>query len=334
MSDVRTLLPGRRWAAGRDRQLPVRRLIVAAVVVVTSATGLGACGGSSAHSNGVARTTTTTTSTTTVPPTTTTSTTTTSTTTVPPTTSTTRPGGPSVDGTQIDQLPKVPSATTNPGRPDLSTTSAQEAFLRGVFADIQSVWDRNFREAGLRYSPARLVLFHSEVNTACGEQSADVGPFYCSGDHTVYLDVRFFKAIEAQFGVSGDFAEAYVVAHEVGHHIQNLLQITHRVAAATQAHPELENRLSVATELQADCFAGVWAHSTYERNLLEPGDIEQALRAAEVVGDDFLARAAGQHASPDSFTHGSSAQRKHWFTTGFEEGRPDACDTFSDLNNL
>jgi len=270
-------------------------------------------------------------------PTTTTSTTST---TVPPSTSTSTsvptsvPSGPSLDGPRIDRLPRVPSATTNPSRPDLSTRSGQETFLRSVFADIQSVWNKNFQEAGLPYSPARLDLFSSEVRTACGEQSSDVGPFYCSGDHTVYLDISFFQAIERQFGVKGDFAEAYIVAHEVGHHVQALLGVTQRVAEATQADPPLQNRLSVAVELQADCFAGVWAHTAYERELLEPGDIEQALHAAEVVGDDFLARASGQHANPDAFTHGTSAQRKHWLTTGFEDGRPDACDTFSQLSSL
>jgi uncharacterized protein len=230
---------------------------------------------------------------------------------------------------EIDQLPPTSRPTTTPNRPDLSTSAGQATFLRQVFADVQEVWNEEFTVSGLSYSPARLVLFQSQVSTACGNESADVGPFYCSGDSTVYLDTRFFTSLAAQFGVTGDFAEAYVVAHEVGHHIQNLVGITSRVSAADQTNPSDSNALSVKVELQADCFAGVWAHSTYERKLLEPGDIEEALKAAQVVGDDFLARASGSAVDPDSWTHGSSAQRKQWFTTGYEDGAPDACDTFA-----
>jgi uncharacterized protein len=236
----------------------------------------------------------------------------------------------SVDGNEIDRLPTVPGPTTTPGAPDLSTATGQETFLQGVFADIQSVWQKDLSSAGVTYGPAKLVLFQSQVSTACGNESANVGPFYCSGDRTVYLDISFFTAIEAQFGVSGDFAEAYVVAHELGHHIQNLLGITARVASADRADPSQANALSVRVELQADCFAGVWAHSAYERTLLEPGDIDEALHAAQVVGDDFLAQASGASVvDPDSWTHGSSSQRQHWFTTGYEDGRPNACDTFA-----
>jgi predicted metalloprotease len=235
----------------------------------------------------------------------------------------------SINGSEIDQLPTVPGPTTTPHRPDLSTAAGQTTFLRQVFADIQSVWNDEFTASGLSYSPARLVLFQSQVSTACGHESANVGPFYCPVDSTVYLDTRFFQSLAAQFGVTGDFAEAYVVAHEVGHHIQNLVGITSRVGAADQAEPSASNSLSVRVELQADCFAGVWAHSTYERKLLEAGDIEEALNAAQVVGDDFLAHANGAAVDPDSWTHGSSAQRKQWFTTGYEDGIPDACDTFA-----
>jgi uncharacterized protein len=240
-----------------------------------------------------------------------------------------RPLDPSVDGTEIDQLPTAPSPTAPPAKPDLSTVAGQTAFLQQVFADIQSVWNSEFTTAGLPYSAARLVLFQSQVSTACGNESASVGPFYCPGDGTVYLDISFFKSLEAQFGTTGDFAEAYVVAHEVGHHIQNLTGISGRVAAADQANPANANALSVRVELQADCLAGVWAHSAYERDLLEPGDIEEALHAAQVVGDDFLAHASGAAVDPDSWTHGSSAQRQQWFTTGYEKGSPDDCDTFA-----
>lgn len=242
----------------------------------------------------------------------------------------TRPSpGASIDGPQIDQLPTAPGPSPQPSAPDLSTTAGQSTFLTQVFGDIQSMWEKEFAASGGTYTPAQLVLFHSQVASGCGIQSANVGPFYCSGDRKVYLDIQFFSAMEAQFGVSGDFAEAYVVAHEIGHHIQNLTGITSRVAAAERADPAQKNALSVEVELQADCLAGVWAHSAYQRNLLEPGDIEEALHAAQVVGDDFLANASGSSVTPDSWTHGSSAQRQHWFTTGYTDGRPAACDTFA-----
>jgi uncharacterized protein len=244
-------------------------------------------------------------------------------------TTTTGAPGKSVDGSEIDQLPTFPSPTKPPTTPDLSTPTGQATFLQQVFADIQTVWQQEFTASGLSYSPARLVLFQSQVTTACGIESAEVGPFYCSGDSTVYLDTQFFQSLATQFGVTGDFAVAYVVAHEVGHHIQNLVGITSRVGAADQANPSNKNALSVRVELQADCFAGVWAHSTYERKLLEPGDIDEALKAAQAVGDDFLARASGSAVDPDSWTHGSSAQRKQWLTTGYEDGTPDACDSFA-----
>ena len=243
-------------------------------------------------------------------------------------TTTTAPAGGSIDGSELDQLPTAPRPTTRPSTPDLSTTTGQKAFLKQVFADIQSVWSKEFTSTGRSYSSSHLVLFQSQVSTACGNESANVGPFYCSGDHTVYLDIQFFSSLARQFGATGDFAEAYVVAHELGHHIQNLLGITSRVAAADRANPSARNALSVRVELQADCFAGVWAHSTYERNLLETGDIQEALKAAQVVGDDFLAHASGTTVKPDSWTHGSSAQRQQWFTTGYKDGRPGACDTF------
>lgn len=236
----------------------------------------------------------------------------------------------SIDGPRVDRLPTVPRPTVRPGTPDLSTVAGQRTFLQNVFNDVQTMWENDLTAAGVPYVPAHLVLFEAQASTACGTESANVGPFYCAGDRTVYLDIRFFTAMEAQFGLKGDFAEAYVVAHEFGHHIQSLLGITARVAAAARSDPPQANALSVREELQADCFAGVWAHSTYVRTLLEPGDIGEALHAAQVVGDDFLAHASGATAvDPDSWTHGSSAQRQRWFTTGYEVGRPDACNTFT-----
>jgi uncharacterized protein len=169
-----------------------------------------------------------------------------------------------------------------------------------------------------------------EVHSACGTQSASVGPFYCPADHGVYLDTRFFDALGQSVGVRlGAFARAYVVAHEMGHHVQVLLGITGRVRAADQQDPAGTNARSVRLELQADCFAGIWKHATYERGQLTAADFEDALRAAAVVGDDFQQRRATGTIAPHDWTHGSSAQRQQWLTTGFEQGEPGACDTFA-----
>lgn len=210
-----------------------------------------------------------------------------------------------------------------------SSTDQVRQFISAVFTDAQRQWQRVFDDAGVTYHPARLVLFTSAVHTACGTESAKVGPFYCPADQTVYLDVSFFDQMERQFGVRGDFAQAYVVAHEVGHHIQVLTGVTAQVGRLRESVPDAANALSVRTELQADCYAGVWAHSTYQRGLLEPGDIEEALHAAAVVGDDFQQRAATGTVQPENWTHGSSAQRQQWFTTGYTTGDPARCDTFT-----
>ena len=232
------------------------------------------------------------------------------------------PQASSVNGTEFDNLPAVPEPTQPPSAPDLSTVAGQTVFLREVFTDIQAMWSKDFASAGDQYVPAKLKLFTKKVSTACGVEGTETGPFYCPGDRTVYLDISFFRAVEAEFGLSGDFAEAYVVAHEMGHHVQNLSGITGRVASLESSSPSSSNALSVDVELQADCLAGVWAHSAYQRDLLEPGDIEEALHAAQVVGDDYLAQAAGAPVDPDSWTHGSSAQRQRWFTTGYRERAP------------
>lgn len=246
------------------------------------------------------------------------------------TSTTSRHSGGNADGSEINKLPTSPSPSTKPTAPNLSTPAAQTAYLQSVFNDIQAMWQKEFTAAGATYLPARLNLFQAQVSTSCGVESATGGPFYCSGDKSVYLDIKFFAAMEKQFGVKGDFAQAYVVAHELGHHVQNLLGITNRVGALSSASPSQTNALSVRVELQADCFAGVWAHSVYQRTMLNPGDIDNALHAAEVVGDDFLANATGAtNVTPDTWTHGSSAQRQQWFTTGYENGRPSACDTFA-----
>jgi predicted metalloprotease len=192
------------------------------------------------------------------------------------------------------------------------------------------MWRREFQGSRLTYRPARLTIFSHQVRTACGPQSANVGPFYCPASSGVYLDVRFFDALVRKVRVPlGDFAQAYVVAHEVGHHVQTLLGITKRKAAADRRDPQGKNARSVRFELQADCFAGLWARSVYEQGAVSEADIRDALNAAAVVGDDFLSNAAGGTRPPEEWTHGSSAQRQRWFKTGFTEGDPAACDTFS-----
>lgn len=234
-----------------------------------------------------------------------------------------------LEGKDASQLPTVPAPTQQPSFPNPSTPQGQRQFITTVFNDVQKMWAREFDDAGLSYRSARLVIFTSNVSTSCGEQSSEVGPFYCPADQSVYLDLRFFTALEQQFGVTGDFSQAYVVAHEMGHHVQNLLGISRRVAVADQRDPSQANSRSVRVELQADCLAGVWAHSTYERDLLEPGDLQEALTAAAAVGDDFLQQLASGQVEPENWTHGSSSQRQRWLRTGFDTGSPAACDTYS-----
>jgi predicted metalloprotease len=235
----------------------------------------------------------------------------------------------SIEGDAVSRLPKV-AAATEPGRLAGSMDAADErAFLTSVFHDAEAMWTKEFAAAGIRYTPAQLTIFEDEVHTACGTQPATVGPFYCPADHGVYLDTRFFDALGQSVGVRlGAFARAYVVAHEVAHHVQVLLGITGRVRAADHQDPAGTNARSVRIELQADCFAGIWKHTTYERGQLAEADFADALRAAAIVGDDFQQRNATGTISPEDWTHGSSQQRQHWLTTGFEEGEPGACDTF------
>jgi predicted metalloprotease len=234
---------------------------------------------------------------------------------------------PTVQSAALRQLPQVPAPS---GPPPSSASAPQSQFLRNVFDDAQAMWRDEFSAANLAYRPARLTIFRHGVHTACGSQSANVGPFYCPASSGVYLDPAFFSALSAKVGVHlGDFAQAYVIAHEVAHHVQAVLGVLQQVAAADQQDPAGANARSVRVELQADCFAGVWAHSAYQRGALTQTDFADALRAAAVVGDDFLSRATtGVARPPESFTHGTSAQRQQWLTTGFQEGRPAACDTF------
>ncbi|HEY2240358.1 MAG TPA: neutral zinc metallopeptidase [Streptosporangiaceae bacterium] len=239
---------------------------------------------------------------------------------------------PSVSDGDATKLPTFPSATASPDLPAPDTASADQRFVAAVFSDAQEEWQKIFAKAGSQYQAARLVLFSSAVQTGCGTESSQVGPFYCPADGTVYLDTLFFKQMEAKYGVKGDFSQAYVVAHEFGHHIQNLTGVSTQVAQLSQQYPAQANGLSVRAELQADCYAGVWAHSTYTRGLLEPGDLDEALQAAATVGDDFLQKAATGSVQPEQWTHGSSAQRQKWLTIGYDKGEPSACDTFSVKN--
>ncbi len=204
-------------------------------------------------------------------------------------------------------------------------------FVSVVLADTEDTWTRVFAENGARYEPPTLVLFTGRVQSACGLTSAAAGPFYCPEDHHLYIDLSFYQELKQRFGAPGDFAQAYVIAHEVGHHVQNLLGISEEARRMRRGMSAAEaNALSVRIELQADCFAGVWGyHADRQRHLLEQGDIEEGLRAAAAIGDDRLQRQAGGVVNPDSFTHGTSEQRVRWFRTGLETGQVDSCDTFN-----
>ena len=204
-------------------------------------------------------------------------------------------------------------------------------FVSTVLADTEDVWTGIFKQGGATYNDPKLVLYRGAIRTGCGAGQAAMGPFYCPADQKVYIDLSFYETLKNQLGAPGEFAEAYVIAHEVGHHVQDELGITGRVDRARQQMGEAQaNALSVRVELQADCFAGVWAnHSQKERNTIEPGDIESAMNAAAKIGDDALQRNAGRAVVPESFTHGTSAQRQHWFMQGYQNGTVKSCDTFS-----
>ncbi len=203
-------------------------------------------------------------------------------------------------------------------------------FMSVVLADTEDVWGALFKGSGQTYQPPKLVLFSGAVESACGFAEAAMGPFYCPADHKLYLDMQFFNDLAQRHDAPGDFAQAYVVAHEVGHHVQTLLGISEQVhAARSRASTTEGNALQVKVELQADCFAGVWAHHAHkQRQILEPGDTAEALAAAAGVGDDRLQKQARGVVVPDSFTHGSSEQRMRWFSRGLQSGDPEQCDTF------
>jgi predicted metalloprotease len=212
--------------------------------------------------------------------------------------------------------------------PPAETTPEEErlvSFVSFVLDDAQNVWQQ---QMGSSYRPAKLVLFRDAVQSACGFAESATGPFYCPGDEKVYIDLGFYEELQQRFGAPGDFAQAYVLAHEIGHHVQNVLGTEAEVRRTRETRADLANEMSVRLELQADCYAGVWAHSTAQRQLLEQGDVEEGLGAAAAVGDDRLQRMGGGRVVPESFTHGSSEQRQQWFRRGLETGRADACDTF------
>jgi hypothetical protein len=225
----------------------------------------------------------------------------------------------------------APAQVQAPAGPAPKPSDGAGRFMSVVLADTEDTWNGFFRETGRDYAEPRLVLYENEWPTACGRGEAAAWPFYCPADQKIYIELTFFRALSEQFNAPGDFAAAYVLAHEVGHHVQNQLGVMARIE---QLHPrmtpEQNNALSVRVELQANCFAGIWGHHAQRsRQVLEQGDLEEALRAAAAVGDDTLQRATRGRVVPESFTHGSAEQRARWFRTGFESGRLTACATFS-----
>lgn len=219
--------------------------------------------------------------------------------------------------------------TGTPATPEDLKDDPLADMISVVVADTEDVWSGWFAQNGTRYEVPRLVLFRGMTRSACGLGEAAMGPFYCPADHNAYIDLSFYQDLETRFGAPGDFAQAYVIAHEIGHHVQNLLGISGEVRKLQERSGTVAaNELSVRLELQADCLAGVWA-SRASNVTLEAGDAEEALNAASAIGDDRLQRQAGGTVTPDSFTHGTAAQRQHWFGTGLRTGDPDSCDTFS-----
>ncbi|TMH59576.1 MAG: neutral zinc metallopeptidase [Betaproteobacteria bacterium] len=225
---------------------------------------------------------------------------------------------------------QAPASSVPPGVPTPAPNDPQRDFVRAVLGDTEDFWTAELARRGARYQPPRLTLFRGQVGSACGFASAAMGPFYCPGDQRVYLDLHFFQELSQRFGAPGDFARAYVIAHEIGHHVQNQLGLMREVAQKSgNASEKTRNALSVRQELQADCFAGVWGHSAQQRGALDTRDIEQGLAAAASVGDDRLQQQARGYAVPESFTHGSSAQRVKWFRVGLATGDLRQCNTFA-----
>lgn len=238
-----------------------------------------------------------------------------------------------LNGGYVDEGPPPRSSTVNPGGMPSAQSGAEgdlANFVSVVLAETEDVWGNIFSQSGRTYEEPVLVLFSDAVQSGCGSARSTMGPFYCPADRKLYIDLSFYRDLRSRMGAPGDFAQAYVIAHEVGHHVQNLLGVSRDVQAAQRQVSQSEaNALSVRVELQADCFAGIWAHSMAQKQgVLEDGDIEEALNAASAVGDDRLQKQATGRVTPDSFTHGSSAQRVQWFRRGLDSGSPNSCDTF------
>ena len=252
-------------------------------------------------------------------------------------------GGGLPDFSQVPQMPRIdraPSGNANnpfniPGLPGSQSKpsradDALATFTKRVLADTEDVWNRVFKSFGKSYNEPRLVLFDGYTSTACGTGQAAMGPFYCPLDKQIYIDLSFYRELSRRFKAPGDFAQAYVIAHEVGHHVQTLLGIAAKVQQMKQRYPSSANQIQVRMELQADCLAGVWANLNDQlHNRLEPGDIEEALNAASAIGDDMIQRRTTGRVVPDAFTHGSSKQRVRWFKQGYRSGKMGDCDTFS-----
>ena len=225
------------------------------------------------------------------------------------------------------------AAPTQINQPDTARDQREEPlvqFVSFVLDDTQKTWTQILSQQGVPYRHAKLVLFRNRIDSACGLAQSASGPFYCPEDEKVYIDLGFYDELRQRFGAPGEFAEAYVLAHELGHHVQKLVGIEQKVHAAQERNPQAANSLSVRLELQADCFAGVWGHSTDQRKLLDPDEVSEGLKAAAAVGDDRLQRMAGRTVNPETFTHGSSQQRMDWFQKGFSTGDMKSCNTFAE----
>lgn len=236
-------------------------------------------------------------------------------------------GGFSLPDIGLPQAPGVEEAPPSGPDPEADLVS----FVSFVLDDAQATWTDVFQRSGKTYRPSELVLFRDATQSGCGSADSSVGPFYCGADETIYLDLGFFKELKNRFGAEGDFAQAYVVAHEVAHHVQKQLGVSAEVQRAAGENPDQANELSIAQELQADCFAGVWGQTTYDRELLERGDLAEGLNAASAIGDDRIQKQTTGRINPESWTHGSSEQRRQWFETGYNSGDADSCDTFTVL---
>ncbi|MCE9576231.1 MAG: zinc metallopeptidase [Deltaproteobacteria bacterium] len=232
---------------------------------------------------------------------------------------------------QSSQSSKRSNSSNQSGRPPDPATDPDrdlKEFSKFAFNDAQKTFEAMFAKENVPYRHAKLVIFTDAVDTGCGESSSAVGPFYCPPDEKVYIDLSFYRELKNQLGADGDFAQAYVIAHEMGHHLQTLLGIDDKARRMVAKDKRRENDVSVRQELQADCFAGVWGHTTDQRKMLESGDVEEAMNAAKSIGDDRLQKMSGRRVNPETFTHGTSEQRMRWFKRGFDSGSFDQCDTF------